>query len=87
MKLGQEQKKKFFFFFCFRSNLRVITRLETLATQASGAALSHPVKQNVQKTPARLAICSVCFFNQIVSDENVTKLPKDVSAKRKGVDL
>ena len=41
-KLGQEQKKKLMTgegegnepFFCFRSNFRVITRLETLATQA-----------------------------------------------------
>ena len=41
-KLGQEQKKKINDgggggerpFFCFRSNFRVITRLETLATQA-----------------------------------------------------
>ena len=43
-KLGQEQKKKKMndgggggdIFFCFRSNFRAITRLETLATQASG---------------------------------------------------
>ena len=35
-KLGQEQKKKKgFFSFCFRSNFRAITRLETLATQAT----------------------------------------------------
>ena len=44
-KLGQEQKKKMTGegegtlplqpFFCFRSNFRAITRLETLATQAS----------------------------------------------------
>ena len=45
-KLGQEQKKNdgggggdppssTFFNFCFRSNFRAITRLETLATQAS----------------------------------------------------
>ena len=41
-KLGQEQKKKWMtgegdgniYFFCFRSNFRPITRLETLATQA-----------------------------------------------------
>ena len=33
-KLGQEQKKKWKPFFCFRSNFRAITRLETLATQA-----------------------------------------------------
>ena len=33
-KLGQEQKNKKPFF-CFRSNFRAITRLETLATQAS----------------------------------------------------
>ena len=32
-RLGQEQKKKPFF--CFRSNFRAITRLETLATQAT----------------------------------------------------
>ena len=35
-KLGQEQKKKWMIFFCFRSNFRaVITRSETLATQAT----------------------------------------------------
>ena len=28
-------------FFCFRSNLRVITRLETLATQANGNEVVH----------------------------------------------
>ena len=34
-KLGQEQKK----IFCFRSTFRAITRLETLATQATIEAL------------------------------------------------
>ena len=34
-KLGQEQKKLMQPFFCFGSNFRAITRLETLATQAS----------------------------------------------------
>ena len=44
-KLGQEQKKMNDGagggepFFCFRSNFRAITRLETLATQASKHAL------------------------------------------------
>ena len=37
-KLGQEQKKNQPFF-CFRSTFRAITRLETLATQATIEAL------------------------------------------------
>ena len=33
-KLGEQKKMNDLFFFCFRSNFRAITRLETLATQA-----------------------------------------------------
>ena len=49
-KPGQEQKKPFF---CFRSNFRAITRLETLATQAS----EKPRPVSFKPTPCVNGFC------------------------------
>ena len=57
-KLGQKQKKNEWqpFFFCFRSNFRAITRLETLATQAT---FSMGIKGICEMTFQRL-----CYWQQ-----------------------
>ena len=57
-----EGKEGTFFFFCFRSNFRAITRLETLATQARPA-----IERRGGTYSSRAHSLAACFAGAVTS--------------------
>ena len=69
-------KEPFNLFFCFRSNFRAITRLETLATQAIIGAVdggTGTLGSHVAKLILYTSLCLVC-----ISNRNQSRLRKNV---------
>ena len=83
-KLGQEQKKMNLFFqpfFCFRSNFRAITRLETLATQANRYQINRLFQQDQKRVYQQMNGTSSNFSEVRPDAEETQQFWRDIWGK------